>query len=63
MIGKKLQSIMIEKSLTQKQLAQKMSVTPQAVSLWINDITDPDLEKFKLLTKVLEVSADELLED
>lgn len=40
-----------------------MSVTPQAVSLWINDITDPDLEKFKLLTKVLEVSADELLED
>lgn len=63
MIGKKLQSIMMEKSLTQKQLAQKMSVTPQAVSLWINDITDPDLEKFKLLTKVLEVSADELLED
>lgn len=63
MIGKKLQSILIEKSLTQKQLAQKMSVTPQAVSLWINDITDPDLEKFKLLTKVLEVSADELLED
>lgn len=63
MIGKKLQSIMIEKSLTQKQLAQKMSVTLQAVSLWINDITDPDLENFKLLTKVLEVSADELLED
>lgn len=63
MIGKKLQSILIEKSLTQKQLAQKMSVTPQAVSLWINDITDPDLENFKLLTKVLEVSADELLED
>lgn len=63
MIGKKLQSILIEKSLTQKQLAQKMSVTPQAVSLWINDITDPALEKFKLLTKVLEVSADELLED
>ncbi len=63
MIGKKLQSILIEKSLTQKQLAQKMSVTPQAVSLWINDFTDPDLEKFKLLTKVLEVSADELLED
>ena len=63
MIGKRLQSILMEKGMTQRELAVKMNLSPQAISLWVNDKSDPDLENFKLLAEIMEVSADELLED
>lgn len=63
MIGKRLQSILTEKGMTQRELAVKMNLSPQAISLWVNDKSDPDLENFKLLAEIMEVSADELLED
>ena len=63
MIGKRLQSLLTEKGMTQRELAVKMNLSPQAISLWVNDKSDPDLENFKLLAEIMEVSADELLED
>lgn len=63
MIGKRLQSILTEKGMTQRELAVKMNLSPQAISLWVNDKSDPDLENFKLLAEIMEISADELLED
>lgn len=63
MIGKRLQSILTEKGMTQRELAVKMNLSPQAISLWVNDKSDPDLENFKLLADIMEVSADELLEE
>ena len=63
MIGKRLQSILTEKGMTQRELAVKMNLSPQTISLWVNDKSDPDLENFKLLAEIMEVSADELLED
>lgn len=63
MIGKRLESILTEKGMTQRELAVKMNLSPQAISLWVNDKSDPDLENFKLLAEIMEVSADELLED
>ena len=63
MIGKRLQSILTEKGMTQRELAVKMNLSPQAISLWVNDKSDPDLENFKLLADIMEISADELLED
>lgn len=63
MIGKHLQSILTEKGMTQRELAVKMNLSPQAISLWVNDKSDPDLENFKLLAEIMEISADELLED
>ena len=62
MIGKKLKSLLIEKGLSQKKLAEKMSLTPQAINLWIKDKADPDILNLKLLAKILEVSVDEILE-
>lgn len=49
--------------MTQRELAVKLNLSPQAISLWVNDKSDPDLENFKLLAEIMEVSADELLED
>lgn len=62
MIGKKLKSLLIERGISQKQLAEKMALTPQAISLWINDKADPDILNLKLLAKVLDVTVDEILE-
>lgn len=47
--------------LTQEELAEKCSVTPQAVSKWENDISSPDISLLPTLSRLLNVSCDELL--
>ena len=48
-------------NLTQEELAEKCSVTPQAVSKWENDISAPDISLFPVLAKLFNVTCDELL--
>lgn len=48
------------KRLTQEDLAEKVGVTRQAVAKWEAGETMPDLEKSRLLAKILEVSLDDL---
>ena len=47
--------------LTQEELAEKCSVTPQAVSKWENDISSPDISLLPTISRLLNVSCDELL--
>ena len=49
------------KELKQDELAEKLGVSPQAVSKWENDQTCPDISLLPLLSKILGVSVDELL--
>ena len=62
MLGKKIRELRKEKGITQRQLAEHLNVTVQAVSLWEKDKTDPDLANIKLLAKFFNVTTDELLE-
>lgn len=48
-----------ELGLTQEQLAQKMNVSPQAVSKWENT-SYPDGSLLPLLSETLNISLDEL---
>ena len=50
-----------KKNMTQAELAEKLNVTPQAVSRWEMGISYPDIAMLPLLSEVLWVSADELL--
>ena len=50
-----------EKNLTQEALAEKLYVTKQAVSKWENDRGLPDIETYKDLSRLLDVSVDTLL--
>lgn len=50
-----------EKRLTQKQLADRLGVTAQAVSKWETGGSLPDLEMFRTIAQLLECSADFLL--
>ena len=45
----------------EEELAEKCSVTPQAVSKWENDISAPDIALIPVLAKLFNVSCDELL--
>ena len=51
-----------KEKLTQKKLAQKISVTQELISLWENDRKRPGYENVKLLSSVLKVPLDELAE-
>jgi len=46
---------------TQEELAEKLSVSAQAVSKWENDLSCPDITLLPTLAKILSTTVDELL--
>lgn len=60
-IGKYIKSKRIGMHLTQKDLADKLSISFQAVSKWETGTTLPDTSILLLLSDVLEVSVDQIL--
>ena len=49
------------RGLTQEELAEKLHLTPQAVSRWETGKTMPDAERIIDLAAVLNCSSDEIL--
>ena len=60
-LGKRIANLRKSKNLKQDDLAQKLNVSPQAVSKWENDQTCPDISLLPELAKTLGVSVDTLL--
>lgn len=60
-IGSKIRDLRIQNNLTQEELAQKLSVTSQAVSRWECGLSLPDISMVPLIARTLFASADELL--
>lgn len=60
-IGKRIGLLRKEKGMTQEELAEHMGISPQAVSKWENDQTCPDISALPKLSKLLDVTVDELL--
>lgn len=60
-LGKRIAALRRERELKQDELAEKLGVSPQAVSKWENDQTCPDISLLPLLAEILGVSVDELL--
>lgn len=60
-LGKRIAALRHEKGLKQDELAEKLGVSPQAVSKWENDLTCPDILLLPQLAKILGVSVDALL--
>ena len=59
-IGEKIKEYRIKAGLTQKDLADKLFVTYQAVSKWENDETEPSFEILKEMCKILNCTTDDL---
>ena len=60
-LGKRIGALRREKGLKQDELAEKLGISPQAVSKWETDQTCPDISLLPSLAKILGVSVDELL--
>ncbi len=62
-LGNKINEFRKQFNLTQDELAEKMDVSPQAVSKWENDISMPDVNVLVKLADLFDVSLDYLLRD
>ena len=59
----KLQKLRKENNITQELLADKLNVSRQAVSKWESGTAYPDTEKLIQISKIFNVSLDELIND
>jgi len=61
LIGKKIQSYRKSQRLSQEELAENLLVTRQAVSRWEMGLALPSIDNLVELTKILQVSFEDLL--
>ena len=62
-LGNKIFTLRKSKKLSQEQLAEKLNVTRQTISNWELNETTPDLNQAKELSKVFNISLDELTDN
>jgi transcriptional regulator with XRE-family HTH domain len=62
-LGSKIKKARTEARLTQKEMAEQLSVTFQTVSKWEGDVTEPDLATLRMIAKILNVSLKYLVSD
>ena len=60
-LGKRIGDLRREKGLKQDDLAERLGISPQAVSKWENDQTCPDISVLPQLAEILDVSLEVLL--
>ena len=60
--GKTIKKLRREREMTQEQLAEILSISPQAVSRWETDVAMPDISLIAPLCNLFNITSDELLE-
>ena len=63
MLGSNILELRKKKGLSQEELSEMVGVTRQTISNWELNETQPNPEQLKLLSKTLNVSIDELLDN
>ena len=62
-LGKKFAELRKLNGFTQDEVAEKLGVSPQAVSKWENDLSCPDIMLLPDIAKLFDVTIDELFSD
>ena len=62
-LGNKILELRKKMGLSQEQLGEKVNVTRQTISNWELGETAPNPEQLKLLSKIFQISIDELLDN
>ena len=62
-LGNKILNLRKNKNLTQEQLAELLNVTRQTISKWELDETSPDIKQSKEISKLFNISLDELVDN
>ena len=63
MFGDKLKKLRTDNNLTQDELAEKIMVTRTAISKWETNRGYPSIDSLKELSKLFDISIDELIQD
>lgn len=61
-IGSKIREYRLKAKMTQRELADKLHVTYQAVSRWENNSAEPSFETLREMCRVLCCTVDDLFE-
>ena len=59
--GKNLENVLKIRKIKQKDLAQKINLTPSAINNYIKNKTEPNLEMITKIAEELKITTDELL--
>lgn len=59
-LGERIKTLRVMLSMSQRELAMLMGVTPQAASKWEHGISCPDIMSLYKLSRVLQISLDDL---
>lgn len=60
LLGKKIKMLRKNKGMTQEQLSEVLSVSPQSVSKWENNLSTPDVELLPIIARYFGITMDEL---
>ena len=60
-LGKEIKHLRKLSGMTQEQLAEKLSVSRQTLSKWENEASMPDIESVVKISRLFQISLDELL--
>ena len=63
MLGDKIRELRTQHNITQKELAEQLFVTAQAVSRWEKNEVEPSIKTLTEIAKIFDVSIDKLLEE
>nr|AJG37929.1 DNA-binding helix-turn-helix protein [Firmicutes bacterium enrichment culture clone fosmid MGS-M1] len=58
--GERIRTRRIRNNFTQRQLAELLNVTPQTISKWENDLSEPGFQMITKMTTIFHISHDEL---
>lgn len=61
MFAENLKRLRLKKGLTQKELADKLSLSPSAIGMYEQGRREPDLTTLKKICELFEISCDQLL--
>ena len=59
--GENFRELRKRSKLTQKQVAEKLGINQSSVSDWENDVSQPDFDELKALSKLYDATLNELL--
>jgi len=58
--GERIRTNRIKSNMSQRQLAELLNVTPQTISKWENDLSEPGFQMITEMTNIFHISHDEL---
>ena len=58
----RLKLLLVEKKKTSKWLSEQLGITPSTVSKWCTNTSQPDIETLVRISRLLDVSLDELFD-